>query len=303
MKLLLTSVFAPFSVDDHYGRKDNKMELFHNQVTREQGIFSYRFNHNSFGLYFLANNIDASTAILDFPTLDRFIKELKKGYDYVGISFIMANFKKAKKMAELIRELSPKSKILLGGHGVSIPNLESKIENDHICKGEGVAFLRKLFGENPNKPIKHPVIHSSFNRHVMGVPLPKSSGVLVPGLGCPNKCRFCSTSHFFGEYVPYFKTGKELFDICCEYEEKLGVTDFGVLDENFLKMKDRALELIELMESNNRYFTFGVFSSAEAIQSFGDFDLLVRLGIQFIWIGVESAKEIYEKIRVQILKN
>jgi hypothetical protein len=40
MTLLLTSVFGPYGVDDEYGEKENKMELFHNQVTREQqGLF------------------------------------------------------------------------------------------------------------------------------------------------------------------------------------------------------------------------------------------------------------------------
>lgn len=121
MRLLLTSVFGPYAVDDEYGVKENKMELFHNQVTREQGIFSYRFNHRSQGLYFLAENIDIPTTVLDFPNLKRFRHELRKGYDYIGISFIIPNFKKAKEMARLIRQLSPESKIILGGHGVSIP--------------------------------------------------------------------------------------------------------------------------------------------------------------------------------------
>jgi len=61
-KLLLTSVFGPYAVDDEYGRKENRMELFHNQVTRGQGIFSYRFNHASFGLYFLAESIGEQQA-------------------------------------------------------------------------------------------------------------------------------------------------------------------------------------------------------------------------------------------------
>jgi len=74
MKLLLTSVFRPYGIDDEYGEKENKMELFHNQVTREQGIFSYRFNHASQGLYFLTENIDMPTRVLDFPTFNRFRK-------------------------------------------------------------------------------------------------------------------------------------------------------------------------------------------------------------------------------------
>ena len=295
MKLLLTSVIGPYGVDDEYGEKENKMELFHNQVTREQGIFSYRFNHRSQGLYFLAENIDVPTAVLDFPTFKRFKKELKKGYDYIGISFIVPNFKKVKKMAQTIRELSPKSKIILGGHGVSIPDIESMIDHDAICKGEGVNFLRELFGEDINTPIKHPLGYSSFNRQVMGVPWAPDSGILITGLGCANKCRFCATSHFFGSYIPYLKTGQEIFDVCCRFEDEKNITEFGVLDENFLKMKGRALELLDLMEKNHRHFTFSIFSSAETLKAIGDLDILVRLGVTFIWIGVESKNEIFAK--------
>ena len=295
MKLLLTSVFGPYATDDEYGVKENKMELFHNQVTREQGIFSYRFNHGSQGLYFLAENVDMPATVLDFPTLKRFKKELEKGYDYIGISFIIPNFKKAKEMARCIRELSPESKIILGGHGVNIPGIETMIEQDYICKGEGVYFLRRLFKENVNRPIRHPLGYSSFNRQVMGVPWSPDSGILIAGVGCANKCRFCATSHFFGKYIPYLKTGKEIFDLCCRYEDEKKITDFGILDENFLKMKDRALELLALMEKNRRYFTFAIFSSAETLKALGDLDILVRLGVTFIWIGVESKKEIYAK--------
>ena len=295
MKLLLTSVFGPYAVDDRYGVKENKMELFHNQVTREQGIFSYRFNHRSQGLYFMAENIDMPTTVLDFPGIERFKQELKQGYDYIGISFIIPNFKKAREMAKLIRQLSPGSKIILGGHGVSIPGLETMIDNDYICKGEGVYFLRNLFGEKADRPINHPLGYSSFNRQVMGVPWAPDSGILITGVGCPNKCRFCATSHFFGDYIPYLKSGREIYDLCCRYEDEKGITDFGVLDENFLKMKDRALDLLELMERNNRHFTFAIFSSAETIGELDDLDILVRMGINFIWIGVESQQEIYVK--------
>ena len=295
MKLLLTSVFGPYAVDNEYGEKENKMELFHNQVTREQGIFSYRFNHGSHGLSFLAENIDIPTTVLDFPTLRRFKKELKKDYDYIGISFIVPNFRKAKEMARTVRELSPKSNIILGGHGVNIPMIESIIDHDFICKGEGVYFLRKLFRENVNKPIKHPLEYSSLNRQVMGVPWASDGGILIPGVGCANKCRFCATSHFFGNYIPYLKTGQEIFNVCCQYEDEKKIKDFGVLDENFLKMKDRALELLHLMETHHRRFNFSVFSSAETLTAIGDLDILVRLGITFIWLGVESQKEIYMK--------
>lgn len=129
----------------------------------------------------------------------------------------------------------------------------------------------------------------------MGTPWPSDSGILIPGVGCANKCRFCATSHFFGSYIPYLKTGQEIFDVCCRYEDEKNITEFGVLDENFLKMKDRALELLELMEKNDRHFNFAIFSSAETLKNIGDLDILVRMGVTFVWVGVESKKEIYAK--------
>jgi len=303
MKILLSSVFGPYGVDDAYGRKENIMELFHNQVTREQGPFSLRFNHQSFGLYFIAENIGAPTKVLDFPTEKRFIRELSKGYDYVGISFIVPNFIKAKRMAELVREHAPKSQIVLGGHGTSIPDLEQMIDCDHVCRGEGVKWFRRLLGENPDRPFKHPVLPSAFGKSVLGVPLASDAAVLIPGVGCPNACRFCCTSHFFEKkYTPYFNSGQELFDICVQVEEEAGLQEFFVMDENFLKRPERARELLRLMEENDKLYRFGIFSSAETIVATGA-EFLARLGVHFLWIGVESKHEIYEKNRGVDLKS
>jgi hypothetical protein len=295
MKLLLTSVFKPYGVDDQYGRKENIMELYHNQITREQGIFSLRYNHKSFGLYLMAENIEYPTVVLDFPTMNRFIKEIKKGYDYVGISFITPNFLKTKKMAELIRKHSPSTKIILGGHGTQIPDIETLIDCDYVARGEGIRWLRKLFNEKIDAPIKHPIIPSAENKRFMGIPLLSKSGILMPGVGCPNKCRFCCTTHNFKfEHIPFFQTGKELFDVCVKMEKKFGCVDFFVMDENFLKNKKRAMELLHLMKKHNKLYYFGIFSSAEAIMDFG-IENVFELGVGFLWLGVESYLENYQK--------
>ena len=297
MKLLLSSVFGPYGVDDAYGRKENIMELFHNQVTREQGLFSLRINYPSFGLHFLAENIHAPTIILDFPSEKKFIKEIGKGYDYVGISFIVPNFVKAKRMAELIREHAPGSKIVLGGHGTSIPGIEDMIEHDHICRGEGVKWLRKLLGEDPERPFSHPIMHSSYGRRILGVPMKADTGILIPGVGCSNACRFCCTSHFFEKtYTAYFRTGAELFDICLETERRFGFEEFVIMDENFLKQPKRAVELVQLMERHEKNYRFSIFSSAETIAELG-IEFLARMGVNFLWIGVESKYDVYEKNR------
>lgn len=57
-------------------------------------------------------------------------------------------------------------------------NLMELFHNQVTCE-QSVSFLRKLFGEDAGKPIRHPLLHSAHNRRVTGVPLPESSGILI----------------------------------------------------------------------------------------------------------------------------
>jgi hypothetical protein len=291
-RILLTGVFGPFGVDDKYGRKENIMELMHNQVTREQGLASFRFHHRSFGLYFLAENVNADVTVLDFPSKARFEFEAIKGYDAIGISFIAPNFIKAREMARYIRKHLPNTEIILGGHGAAIEGIEELIPCDHVVKGEGIRWLREYCGEDPDAPFNHPMLPSTESARIMGVTVPgTAASVLVPGVGCVNACKFCCTSHFFGRsYTPFLSTGEELFETACRIADARGTDEFFIMDENFLKDRERAMELLRLMELHKRYFRFDIFSSAEAITAFG-VDNLVRLGVSFIWIGVESSRE------------
>jgi len=287
-RVLLSGVFGPFGVDDAFGRKENIMELFHNQVTREQGVASFRFMHRSFGLYFIAANIDADVTVLDFPSRDRFIRELKQGYDVVGISFITPNFVKAREMARLTRQHAPGATIVIGGHGAAIEGVETLIDCDHVVKGEGIRWMREFLGQDPDAPIHHPSLSSADRQSILGVPLLGThASLLVPGLGCVNACKFCCTSHFFGrQYTSYLHTGREMFEVASRIADERGTEAFFVMDENFLKSPERAYELMAEMERHQRFFSFQIFSSAETIVAFG-LDNLVRLGVNFIWMGVE----------------
>ncbi len=288
-RILLTGVFGPFGVDDEYGRKENIMELFHNQVTKAQEGGSFRIFHRSFGLYFLAANVDADVTVLDFPSKKRFEKELKKGYDIVGISFIAPNFIKAKEMARLTRMYAPVATIILGGHGAAVEGVRNLIDCDHVVRGEGIKWMRSFLGQDPDAPILHPILPTGENQSVFGVPVPgATASLLVPGVGCINGCKFCSTSHFFGKaYTRFLGTGREIFETARQIADSRGTDHFFVMDENFLKDRDRAMDLIAEMERHKRFFSFYLFSSAETITAFG-IENLVRLGVMFLWIGVES---------------
>ncbi len=302
-KVLLTSVFGPYGQDDEYSRRMNPMELYHNQVTRTQGAFSLRMFHRSWGVMLIQANISAPCVLLDFPTLDRFIEELRTHqYDVIGITSIIPNLGKVKKMCELIRQYQPNAKIVIGGHVANVPNLAERIDADHIVRGEGVRWFRGYLGEDTEQPLRHPMITSGFGTRNFGVSPKEQRGdvaaTVIPSVGCPLGCNFCSTSAMFGgkgHSVNFYETGDELFHVMCQIEKEQGVSSFFMMDENFLFHRKRALRLLELVEKNDKAWSLYVFSSANVLRSY-TIDQLVRLGISWVWMGIEGKNSQYTKL-------
>ena len=302
--ILLSSVFGPYAQDDVYGsRKVNPMELYHNQVTKVQGPFSIRMFHATFGLRILQANIDAPCTVLDFPSQERFVQELKNyQYTLVGISSIAVNIGKVKRMCELIRQYLPTAKIAVGGHITNIAGLSENIDADFIVRGEGIRWFREYLGQDVSKKVRHPLVYSAFGGRCMGMPLShkpcETAAILIPSLGCPIGCNFCSTSAMFGgrgKSIVFYDTGEALYSVICGIEEKLRVQSFFVLDENFLLYKTRTLKLLDLMEKNSKSWSFMVFSSAQVLSSY-TIDHLVRLGISWVWMGLEGKESRYAKL-------
>lgn len=303
-RILLASVFGPYARDDQYGsRKINPMELYHNQVTRFQGAFSLRMFHRSFGLMLIQSNIDAPCTLLDFPTLERFVEEIQTNpYDVVGIGAIIPNIGKVIHMCALVRKHLPQAKIVIGGHVANKENIEHLVDADHIVKGDGVAWFRRYLGQDPQAPVRHPMVYSGLGARVMGRKLQDKPGdtaaILIPSVGCPMGCNFCSTSALFGgkgHAVNYYKTGEALFEIMTGIERHLKVRSFFILDENFLLHRKRALRLLELMKTHDKSWALYVFSSARVLQSYS-MKQLVGLGVSWVWMGLEGGSDRYAKL-------
>jgi len=297
-RVLLSSVFKPFSVDNIYSRADSKIELYHNQITKYQGVFSMRSFMDSFGLHAIANNIDVPATVLDFPTLPRFIREVKKGYDVIGIGGIMPNFQKIKKMAETVREISPGSTLVVGGFCATLPDIEKLLDVDHVCIGEGITFMRELLGLSPEFEYRNPDMGHA-DREVLGVPLRfiKYPHIVV-GLGCSYGCDFCSPSHFFSRrHLKFFKNGQDLFNEMMRVKRrfKTDIVSF-IGDDNFLLDRQRAEELRECVIASKEVFNIFLFGSADKVVEFGP-ERLAEMGTSLIWIGREGKFSSYAKNR------
>ncbi len=303
-KVLLTSVHGPYARDDADGsRAVNPMELYHNQVTRVQGVFSLRMFHRSWGLMLIQANLDAPCALLDFPSRDRFVEELRRvPYDVVGIGAIMPNVAKVAAMCSLVREHRPQAKIVVGGHVANMPGLEDRIEADHVVRGDGVRWLQAYLGQEAGA-FRHPLITSAFGTRCLGLSAADdpalTAATLIPSAGCPLGCNFCSTSAMFGgkgRSLDFLASADETFDVMAQLEARLGARAFFVMDENFLLRRPRALRLLERMRGADKAWSLYVFSSADSLGRYS-MEELVGLGVSWVWIGLEGKDSGYAKLR------
>ncbi len=303
-QVLLTSVFGPYAQDDEYGSSAiNPMELYHNQVTRVQGVFSLRMFHRSFGLLMIKENIEAPCTLLDFPDLERFIETIRANrYHVIGIGSIIPNVNKVKKMCELIRTYQPGAVIVVGGHISNMEGIDTLIDADHIVRGDGIKWFRQYLGQDMTRPVRHPAVASAFGARILGQELSEKPGdtaaIVVPSVGCPMGCNFCSTSALFGgkgKFNNFYETGEELYAVMADLEEKLQTSSFFILDENFLLHQQRALGLLEQMKAHNKSWALYVFSSAKVLRSYR-MEQLVELGISWVWMGLEGKQSQYVKL-------
>jgi hypothetical protein len=298
--ILLTTVCRPFG---GAGEGDSvAAELFHAQVTRAQGIFSLRQVIRCWGLDYIAHNLQAPCTVLHYPSERELVRELKAHkYHYVGINFVVPTFHKLRRVSELVRRHSPGTRIILGGYGTVLPDELLLPHGDFICREEGIVFMRRLLGEETDAPLLHPYCPIPAPS-VYSYPLRTRVAHITGGLGCPNGCDFCSTSHFFKRtYVPFVKTGRELYQLLLENEQQAcskgdEMTGFIVIDEDFFLQEQRAREFLDCVRNGGRSFPLMGFGSVKGLSRFSA-DEIAEMGFETIWIAFESEEAGYDKLR------
>jgi hypothetical protein len=297
-KLLLTSVIRPFGGP---GEGDSVgAELFHAQVTRAQGPFSLRQVIRVWALDYLAENVGVPTVTLHYPSKREFVRELRSGdYTHVGINFVVATFHKVREMIPLIRKHAPGAKIILGGYGTVLPDEVLAPFADTICREEGVRFLRRLFGEPLDRPVRHP--HAPIpSVQVLGFQLPSVVGHVTAGLGCSNGCDFCCTSHFFKQkYVPFSESGRDIYEALLRTKARAeadGQTMNGyiVIDEDFFLHRRRAREFLDCVREGGEAFSIMGFGSVRGLSQFEPREI-AEMGFDLVWNAFEGVKSGYRK--------
>jgi radical SAM superfamily enzyme YgiQ (UPF0313 family) len=293
-KLLLSSVCQPFGTK--YGDGDGVSYEGSHQIMWAQGVFRTRATTTQWGIDFIAANLKIPTTTLHYPTLDQFIAEIRKGYDYIGIAFVVPTFHKLLPMIAAIREHAPRAKIILGGYGTSLGD-QLKPLADYICQGEGVAFMRQLLGEPVDAPIVQPVV--TQNQTLFSMPVLGKVGYIFAGLGCPNGCDFCATSHYYKQkHIRFLPDGPSILRAIYDLREvHPGMVDFWICDEDFLLDEARGRGFLEaIRKSDLPPLSLSILSSVKALSRFTASEL-VEMGVDWIWIGYEGHRAGYEKMK------
>ena len=293
-RILLTTVHRPLGIESETCSPNVQAEMYHAQVTRAQGVFSIRSICTGWGLEFIAANLQAPTTVLHYPTLRDLEKELRRGYDFLGISFVVCTFPKTVELCNLARRIAPDTKIVLGGYGTVLSECDDYA--DYVCREEGVAFFRRLLNESGGGRFVVPPITRTLK--IMSV-TSRPESIIPAGLGCSRGCDFCCTSHFYHRrFIPLLRTGRELHDAMVSANPRGGTCrNVGVVDEDFLADRSRIHEMMLLNETEvDTPILFSCLTSLRSLSLYTR-DELLRMGLSGAWIGIESLRATYPKLK------
>ena len=302
-RVLLTDAHGPYDLE--WG--ENQLDILESRLQRGQGPFTMKSHGHCHALYLIAENINARTTVIEHPHIEDFEEELRKGYDYLGIQLIAINIEKVARMMRIAREISPQTKIVLGGYGIlglhDPPPGETRDgaayilkEADYLCREEGARFMRKILGD---EPIDRPITQKFLPRFANFLPgaegmADKSMGTALVALGCPTGCEFCCTSAMFKKEKIYVMSPEETFETLKHNCRRNGgrATATTIMDEDLLLNPDYVRALGKLIQEDKEfglrklsYFCFG------ALRSITQYSMeeLLELGVDSIWVGVESS--------------
>lgn len=285
------------------------------------------------GLCSLAGSLTADTDVkiidlnLKNKRVSRTIAQLVKDYqpDLVGLSAMSFQFETAGRLARLIKEMAPQTKIAAGGYHATLLHREiSESEDapyfDFIIRAEGEVILRQLVESLQKREDDFSHIRGLTYRKSNGewfyndeaplldvetIPLPRREARLLnhfhylrrsfdcaeTSRGCTFPCTFCSITRMYGKSFREFPIERIIDDL--KILKKRGTWGVFFVDDNITlnvpRMKLLCEEIIRNDLNTVDYLTqatvIGIASDRELAR------LMARAGFKFVFLGIESGNK------------
>jgi radical SAM superfamily enzyme YgiQ (UPF0313 family) len=292
--ILLSTPITPYPIQPWH---DTPTDIMRQRFMKGQGIFTNEGHMHLAGPFIIAQNVSAPTVVLDHPRMENWIEEVKKGYDYVGISALTPNLESVMEMCRMVRQYSPQSEIILGGFvaqsvGAYFPEEEWRKLADHVVMGDGVRWFRELLGDDVNAPVRqHFLPKCAFGTPPWLNKWPEGeTTALIAAVGCDRGCDFCTTTTHFGGKRHVLVTPEQVKTEIAMWQEYRPGTHFIVYEED--QDRDFILEVGRLMREDPKIdfsqFMITILTSINTLSTFRDLDDLAHCNVAHIFIGLES---------------
>jgi radical SAM superfamily enzyme YgiQ (UPF0313 family) len=263
--------------------------------------------------------IDSQVEGLDYNDLEK--RFMAKEFNVVGITTMTLTILDVVDTVKLVKKISPKCKVVLGGPHVHIfPQETITLEGvDFLIKGEGeISFLKLLdalegrtnIADVPGLVYKNSigeVIETHAEEMIIDLdalsfpardltPYLKYGSLLAKRLpittiftsrGCPFRCAFCDRPHLGKKFrAMSAERVVEEFEICIA----MGIREFIVYDDTFTVNKQRVIDICRLVIEKGLDIGFDIRARVDTIDEHMLL-LLKRAGCRGIHYGVESGTE------------
>jgi len=292
--VLLSTPVTPYPIQPWH---DTPTDISRQRFLKGQGIFTSEGHMHLVGAFIIAQNISVPATVLDHPTMENWIDEVKKGYDYVGISSLTPNMESVMEMCRMAKKYSPKSEVILGSFvaqsvGAYYPAEEWKKLIDHVVLGDGVRWFRELLGDDVNAPVRqHFLPRCVFGESPWLNRWPEGDmSALIAAVGCDRGCDFCTTTTHFGGKRHVLVSAEQIRDEMKMWQKYKPGTSYIIYEED--QDKDFILEVGRLLredpEIDFSQFSITILTSINTLSTYADLDELAHCNVSHIFIGLES---------------
>jgi len=261
--------------------------------------------------------IDAPNQGLNSEEIAKLI--LEKGIELLGITVLSFHLLDAMEVAQKVKQISPKTKIIAGGahpHIYPKETLELGVF-DYVGLGEGEQSFLEMVKQwqtgNFNGEVKGIISREQKNsfqaevsvisdldslnfparellriRDYYSVLSPnKPATTAISSRGCPYQCLFCDRPHLGKRFRA--RSAGNVFEEMALCQE-LGIKEVIFYDDNFTSSRARVLTLAELLIERKLKIAWDIRARVGDLKS-EDYQLLKRAGLARIHFGVESGEQ------------
>ncbi len=272
--------------------------------------------------------MDVNAEQLHFADIERFVAEHRP--EWIGLTAVTAQIINTHHIAEIIKRVSPNSKVVVGGvHATAMPDEVLRDGHiDYVIRAEGeIPFFELVSGHPPQsigglsyrgKNLLQPIRHNPLAEPITDLDsLPTPAYHLIrfqlykpavgayrrlPSInmtmtrGCPGKCTFCNSA----ETALRTRSADHVVDEIQKLQARYGIREISFYDDTLTIFKPQVSRMCDLIVERGIDLTWSCFARTDCVSP----PLLKKMraaGCHQILFGIESADpEILQNIRKPI---